>query len=323
MSKKITDDLGSLSKVQLSEEDTAALREKVKLMLSENIRGKSQIDRLLKTDKTFDNSLGNIYLYLVDSKTCDTLCPKKLLACPKERVGYSFEPYYDKDRDEILLDTYPCPYQAEKEATLHRLYPCDVKKEKIYHDYNSLLSLLREKENLSKMKDLAYLFVQANKIASSFSSEKTYAGKALYSINSENLAQDSLDVIAYIFAKSGKRVSYIDMEKLFSSFNDRDYTTRDLAEQDLERIKDVPVLLMARFDSYPRYLTTEFTESHLAPLLKARSEKGKITYLSLTSDKEPSSLVGRWLKNSRLIREAQQEAEELFPLYTIKDFDLR
>ena len=320
--KRAIDSLSSLKGVSLSEKEKDNLEEEVRRLMKKDLRGQVEVHKGLKTEATFQRSLGDIYHYLKDREICEN-CPKHLPSCPLPVKGFPYAISYEQESDTLKSYRAPCIYQQEKENSLNRIYPCDVPKESLYQNLDSFLKLLKKGENLAKIKDIATLLVDGKKKADLLKdAKKPLLGYSLYSLHSETLSNDLLKALCFLYARKGYKTSYIVISKWLASFSDKDLRVREEAKYDLQRISSLPVLFLEGFDLYPRYLSPQFNKENLLPLLKARSQGGKVTYLSLSTPLDLNDLLRSLLRGTGEEGKAEQYAS-FFPVYPIKDYDLR
>lgn len=315
-------------KVELKEEDRKNLEEKVSLLFKDDLRAEIEVSRYSEDPSTFfaspcyRNSLGDIYYYLMDRKTCRE-CPKHLLDCPLPVKGYPTALLYQKEDDSLKGVRAPCALEKEKNAALDLVYPCDVAKSSLFYSLESFYQLLSRKENLTKIQGIVRALVNAKKNADKLKeSEEPLTGSCFYSLHSQTMASDLLKAICFLYARKGIKSSYISTLKWIQAFSDRDLRTQEEAQFDLERISSIPALFLENFDQYPRYLSADFNKNVLVPLLEARNRKGKVTYLSSSVSLEPEKLLSPLLKGSGK-EGKREEYASLFPLNVLVDFDLR
>ncbi len=285
-----------------------------------DVKGLSKIRKLCQTDKTKENSLGDIYLYLEDRKIC-LECQGKLSLCPKKRPGYVLTPVYDKSLDQIRTEVLPCVYQKEIDKALSNIRPADIKRGIIYNNCQLLLDTLKKGDNLLKMKDTAKALMMTKDAINSFSKDKSNKGIVFFSKQSPEISNRLLCLTAFTGGKKGLKTSYIKADDLFLSLLDRDYYLKEKALADYDTAKNSQCLILENIEKLPRFDFSVF-DDYLLPLLKSRLEKGRITFFSLETPHTLSSTVGSYFSKSANKNEAMEISEKLAAEIKIKDLIL-
>lgn len=293
------------------------LKNEVNSLLEEDIRLKLKVNKLLKTEKTFDRSLGILYDYLKDQRRCSQ-CDHHLLSCPKEKyAGYQLDIYYDEINDSIQCNWNPCAHLLQVQETLSRIKPCDFGRKKLYLDAMKLVSCITTGNNAKKMKDVTYVISKAQKDAKNSILEK---GFALYSTTDVSLVSSSLHAIALYYATNGKKVAMIDSKSFFENLKSFRNDEKDAALKDLQRAKKADVLIFENLDQMG-YANNSLLNDYIIPLLDVREEKEKRNYCSISSPEKMNHIIyGRDLVAKD---EVNQRIAKLFDLYAIKVIDLR
>lgn len=308
-------------KVEMDPKSLECLEESVRDFLKDDIYAFSKVKSYLKTENTLSHSLGDLYSYKQDRNLCLT-CGKKLLSCPKkDKKGYQLEPYYVKEDDRVRFQYVPCSLLADMNRVLERISPCDCGTTTLVEDANSLLESLFKGDNIKKQQGLASVFVSVmNDINKK---EKLKRGLAFSTVNAtEKLSSSLLRLIAYLYARNGFHVSYINTNAYFKQLFSNNPELSYVAQKELTMLKKADVLLFENFDEIP-YLDDERTKKYLLPLFEERNKEGKLNFASLLKSKQLSSIVYRNTHLTFTKSELQKEFESLFSFVVIQDLDLR
>lgn len=260
--------------VGLAPEKEDELEDTVRQLLKEDPAALTKVQKLNRTAETFSRSVGNLYTYLQDRKTCLS-CKDGLLSCPKKRSGFRYLLSYDSERDEMALSLAPCSYQAEKERAFEKIRPMDRKGDVIFHDAMRLSDLVRNRPELRSTKK-AYLDILL--ALDQIGKEEHFT---LFAGNNEA----PLLLIrfgCYLYARNGISCAYVRMKDLFLSLTSKDWDLRRQAEEDLADACRAEALFLEGADVLP-YLSTEQADMYLYPLLKSQAGKGHVTFGSVTN----------------------------------------
>ena len=233
--------------VGLAPEKEDELEDAVRQLLKEDPAALTKVQKLNRTSETFSHSVGNLYTYLQDRKTCLS-CKDGLLSCPKKRSGFRYLLSYDSERDEMALSLAPCSYQAEKERAFEKIRPMDRKGDVIFHDAMRLSDLVRNRPELRSTKK-AYLDIL--------------------------LALDQIGKEEHFILFAGNNEAPLLLIR-FGCY------LRRQAEEDLADACRAEALFLEGADVLP-YLSTEQADMYLYPLLKSQAGKGHVTFGSVTN----------------------------------------
>lgn len=311
----------SFSSIEVDEKEIVNFSNEVKELLKDDIIALNTIRKLEKTDKTFNNSIGNVYQYIIDRENCSNC--KKLSECKKntKKIGYFISPYYDKDRDEIRLSTQECKYQKEKNQILDNIFTSILDKDKIYEKFNSLIEFLRKDNNLSLMKDTSKILFSIMKEIKDFKKDKNYIGYSFSSINNGKLIDDLLSSIAFMYARYNYSVSYFDTYDFFVRFLDKEYEIQDDIMKAFNKVNSSDVVIFKNFDLFPKF-GLETLSNHLYEFLLARENENKVTYFSTTGISLDKVVYYR-TKNTNINNECKTIINKIAKNYVIKDMDIR
>lgn len=301
--------------IENSKEAKDSLVDSISELMKQDIIGAKNIRSLLKTDSTFDKSLGTIYRYLIDRQKCLTGC-KNVLDCPNPTdKGYRYILSYDDNSDRLTLALEACPYLESVNNVLSNIEPCDISKMSIAKDSSSLVNVISKDGNYNKMRS-SYAFIKyISTDIKSYDSEKTIKSKLLYSLNDKSLGRSLLKLAAYQYAKNDHSVSYINAHLFFDNlFKYSDPSTTS----DLRKIMDVDVLILDGIDEIP-FIADDKATKFIIPLLEKRSKPGKRTY-ALIGKKVPT---GNLFYNRNYRSEITSLLDNIFEEMDIKDLDLR
>lgn len=305
------------TQLEMNQEDEASLEQSVRTLLKEDVRSLSLVRKLCKTSDTFKNSLGNLYLYLLDQKQCSE-CSKKISTCSKNRKGYQYILVYDSDRDEIKTELCECPYEREKREILSRIHPCDCSREKAYLEFNSFFSLGKKEA----MKDVIALLVKTKSIIQAYDSEKNQKGLSIISVNKPEMSKELLMATCFMCAKMGVECSYVNLGNILTCLNDRNYDVKQRALADYYEALKKKALFVEDLNNLGNF-SDSFYEEYLVPFLRKRDEKGKITFCSLSSSYPLDRIISYKLKQSENLNSSLLSCKNLFTSIIIKDFDMR
>lgn len=317
----LKEQLGGESLSLVSEENIDKLYRKVQEMLKDDLVALSEIKRLCKSEETMRNSLGSIYHYLNSRKLCDG-CRGSLSSCPQPLTGHCETLRYDEDRDQIVSYRMACRYQQDLQSTLGRITPCDRSRTELYQDMFSLVSALQRTDDFAQMKDTGKEFIRIRSAIASLKQGKTAVGASFFDINSISLPNALLASACFFAGKEGLKTVYLKTADFFNALRDFHTAERDWAEHDFTLALRADVLLLEDFTEYP-FLPIELRKKYLFPLLKARAEKGKLTYLSLSSSLPPKTIVRRALSALDCSPEGEEMIGKIAPMVTLKDIDIR
>lgn len=307
---------------KLDEKTRQAFLEKVKGMLDYSPKAKSRILPLLKDEKTFSNSVADIYLYLQDQKIC-SMCTKGLKTCPKKACGYYLCPRYDEDINAIVMDNIPCEYLKAKNRSLDLIFPCDIPSDSIYASSSKLLTQIQSRKSKNEWKDTENMVYEIVSRQRNYSKDKMNQGLVFFSIHGEEIARRLLMFAAYAFASKGIKVSYVKLDSLFFCFKDKDYQVVEMAQSDYRRLLSVPVLCLEHINQFERrFYSEEFLVRYLYPLILARNKAGMITFASLSQDKTIDALGNSWFYRMDQKAEVIDAMESMFEKKKIKDLIL-
>lgn len=291
----------------------------VKEFLKKDLKAKALVSEMIQTEKTFDNSLGYIFEYLTDRQVCLN-CKGDVNSCPKRIKGYIQSIYYEENNDVIMTKASKCSYLDSLDSNLANIYPCDCSYSQLYSDFSNLYKTLRAGDNIKKMKDTAAAFISVKKLLEVINDKSESVFKAYYSTSSASFSKAVIRMIAFLLAKNGVSVSYIEGKEFFTNlFSFRN----DIAQatfNDYKRIKNAPVLIIEGIDEIP-YLSNDNIKSFIKPLLKERQKLGKITIASLSKEKGLSYIIkGKDIIDKDILN---ARIENDFTRVIIKDLDLR
>ncbi len=302
-----------------SQKDLDLLEEKIRKMMNEDVRSLNEIRNLLATPDTFHNSLGTIYQYLCDKKTCQT-CSGRLSSCTKKSKGYQQVLFYDKDRDEIKTSQKECAYLTNILSILDRISPSDAPTFEMYQAFTFLSQLINNPESRKAYMDTAsVLFKDTIRLIHDADKKKDAKGIGYRCINSEAIQMPLLKAIAFMWAKSGYDVGFVDLKDLFYGLQSNDSSFIIPARRNHEKICSCKVLVLFNLSNL-NYLKPEVAVKYLYPILKSRCEKGKMTYFAL----EPGMKIPEFFRsrfyNTSVSEEVYHSMDNLFEARIIKDF---
>ncbi len=304
-----------------SKKDLDLLEENIRKMMKEDVRSLNEIRNLLVSTETFSNSLGTIYQYLCDKKTCQN-CPGRLSSCPKKSKGYQQVLFYDKDRDEIKTSQRECTYLKNILSILDRISPSDVPTFEMYQSFTSLSQLINNPETRKAYMDTAtVLFKETISLIHDADKKKPAKGIGYRFINSEAIQMQLLKAICFMWAKSGYDVAFVDLKDLFYGLQSNDSSFVVPARQNHGKISSCKVLFLFNLSNL-NYLKPEAAVKFLYPILKSRSEKGKVTYFSLEAGMKIPEFFRSRFYNTSLSDEVYRLMDDLFEARIIKDFGI-
>lgn len=293
---------------------------KVKELYSLDIRAKCVLSRMLKTDNTFSNSLGDIYEYMMDSKVCQK-CPGKLSKCPKNVKGYIQNPFYDKYSDEIRLSLLPCEKKAKEEEVLSRISPSYIDTRILKDEASTLLKWMDNPVNDKQLKDTKSYLSSIVRIVKNFDKEKFQQGYLFYSINSYDLSRKILLATGYLFASKGYQVSHIDLPSLFERLKYVSSDPKDDDFLDFKKACKTDCLLLEGVDRLS-YLSDEIKTKYLVKMIEERNKVGKITFFAFEKDISLASALKSMLYHQEKYGQLLEILESLALRKTIKDLPL-
>ena len=317
----LKEQLGGESISLVSEADIDKLYRKVQEMLKDDLVALSEIERLCKSEETMRNSLGSVYHYLNSRKLCEG-CQGSLSSCSQPLAGHCETLRYDEDRDQIVSYRMACSYEQELQNTLSRITPCDRSRTELYQDMVSLVCALQRTDDFAQMKDTGKEFIRIRSAIASLKQGKTAVGASFFDINSISLPNALLAFACFLAGKAGLKTVYLKTAAFFNALHDVHPVERVSAEYDFTLALSADVLLLENFTEYP-FLPIEMRKKYLFPLLKARAEKGKLTYISLSSSLPPKAIVRKALSALDLAPEGEVMIEMIAPMVTLKDIDIR
>lgn len=304
-----------------SQKDLDLLEENIRKMMREDVRSLNEIRNLLLTPETFSNSLGTIYQYLSDQKTCQN-CPGRLSSCTKKSKGYQQVLYYDKDRDEVKTKQKECPYLSNILSILDRISPTDVPTFEMYQSFTSLSQLINNPDSRKAYMDTAsVLFKETIALIHDAKKKKEAKGLGYRCINSDGIQMPLLKAICFMWAKSGYDVAFVDLKNLFYGLQSNDSSFVSPARRSHEKICSCKVLFLINLNNL-NYLKSDTAVKYLYPILKSRTEKGKVTYFALDSGMKLPEFFRSRFYNTSLSDEAYRLTEDLFEARIIKDFGI-
>ncbi len=304
-----------------SQKDLNLLEENIRKMMREDVRSLNEIRNLLRTPETFSNSLGTIYQYLCDQKTCQ-MCPGRLSSCMKKSKGYQQVLYYDKDRDEIKTMQKECPYLRNILSILDRISSLDIPTFEMYQSFTTLSQLINDPNSRKAYMDTAsVLFKETISLIHDAEKKKEAKGIGYRFINSESIQMPLLKAICFMWAKSGYDVAFVDLKDVFYGLQSNDSSFVLPARRNHEKICSCKVLFLFNLSNL-NYLKPDVAVKYLYPILKSRSEKGKVTYFALDSGMKLPEFFRSRFYNTSLYDEVYRLVEDLFEARTIKDFGI-
>lgn len=308
------------SSIKVSDDEIDKLKIEISKLFKDDIKAFATIKELEKTEKTLNNSLGNVYEYLIDRQKC--LRCKRLSECNKKsnKKGYILTPYYEKERDEIRLSFQECNYQKEKSDILNNIFTSDFNKDDIYKSFDSLLSVIQKDENYLKMKDTSKLLFSIKKDVMNFKVGKKYIGYSLSEINKGNLVNDLLSSIAFMYARYGFKISYFDTYEFFLRFLNNNFYIKEDAMTAFKKICNSDVVIFKNFDAFPKF-ELETLSPYLYEFLLSRDKIDKVTYFSSSISIE--KLIYYRTKDTKFYPECDNIISKIVKSYVIKDIDLR
>jgi hypothetical protein len=310
-----------LVNVSISSHDSSDLLDDVRSMLKNDVKSLAEVRKFIRTPQTFENSAGNIYFYLKDKEICSQ-CSGKLSLCPKKNFGYELKLVYDKERDEIKTALKECPYMKNALAILNHISPNSIPIFQPFLIFNKILNNYADPANRASMKDVSNLiFNDTLEKIHSYDANKTHLGYAIYSINSVNLSKNVMKAMAFMYAKSDFHVAYMDAKSIFENLQSRDFSVKEQTEAIYEKYCYSPILFIEDIFDLP-YMSGPFASEYLYPFLKARNEKGKITYCNLTANSSLVNFLSLKFRQTDLYDEVKELVKKIFVTKNIKDFDL-
>lgn len=304
--------------IEINEKDMAIFAKKVSGRLYADPNAKLVIDKLLKTDKTFMNSLGYISDYLRDVSYCRQ-CQKSLSRCPKNGKGWQRTPYYDPFFDEIRLSPRPCSYREENTRILDAIYPCSYPSNLIYKEACHRIDICKANSGiLAETKEALVGIISDLRIAKP-SAEG--CGSCFFASNDKAIPFSLLCVAAYFAGRAARKVAFLETKDFFFRLRSSDSLTKHNAVSDFHKACDLPVLILSEFDLYP-YGNAEFQSTYLAPLLLSRREAGKLTYFSLSKSDTLVSVIRRILRQNDGKQEILDWAENSILSVSVHDLPL-
>lgn len=324
----INNSQAKIVELEINPDDLKKLKDDVNQALSLNIRARTAVNKLLKTDKTFDNSLGDIYEYIKNLSDCNN-CSGKLFECPLKDKGYIIDIYYDEDLDRIFTKRIQCKYLLSLQPILENIKISNIDPLNIYIDSSKFLA------NLFNAKPDMYLDIKsatriiANSIKT-YSKEKENKSYAFHGISDKNISKLLLELASFNHAKAGQKVAYFDTVDLYKYINDYS-VDQEWRDDFFKTVCKVPVLCLQNFDLYPNSKTFDLyknlgininyqvAKDKLYQLLQARNKEGKVTYISLDDSKTISNKLKASFKGDERLNEIISLFNKLNNIVEIKD----
>lgn len=326
---KITDNLQSLYSIEniskekeiifceIDQKGKDNLIEYINNELNSNLKLKIEVQNLLKTENTFDNSLGNLYDYLKDKKICSS-CNKKINSCNKKQHGYYKKLVYDKRRDEIVTSVEACDVLIKLQKKLHNIYPCYRNYMEIYNTLNELLKVAIQNNNVV-MKDTASCIF---KVKGMIDKKDITTGFSLFSPSSNKLSEDLLSSLIYLFANADIKSSYLLTKEFFDDVLSFDGSISNQVYNLIPYLQKVPVLAFADFTNIPSYQGEKIIDV-LYQILEGRKENNLPVFCSLSSSYKPSAIINYKFKTVSKSKKVSLLLDDMCPILNVKDFDLR
>lgn len=265
-------------KIELDPESSNRFETQVRELLKKYPLANRAIKDLLKTEKTFNNSLGYIYEFLEDYAICNS-CENKLNLCPKKRVGFKYEPYYDEYQDIIRLNVTPCVHLKSVESILRNIDQSYENKNLIYKEGILFAKRLREYSDKSTLLTAFKRFV---KDLNALKENKTIKGQALFFINGEKIEQSFSYFLVYYAASLGIKSSLITFVDFLKDLNSEKFEDQNYMKRYVEHLKLCPFIIFENIDCFST-ISDKTMINHLIPLFQYRKNKGLLTYCTLST----------------------------------------
>ncbi|MFA6861562.1 MAG: hypothetical protein WCR56_04205 [Bacilli bacterium] len=308
------------TKIGLTPEQKNHLMSSIDSLLKTDPLNAKKINDCLETDKTYDNSLGNIYFFLDDNLYCKN-CKGQLSLCPKKAKGYYLVPEYDKYRDMILLSNQPCKLKKEEIKFLNSISPTYLNPKTIVDQSLDLYKKVTDFTSFAvKYHDTVDGVRRIGSKVLGFKEKDYNQGLVFYSINSKDISKRLLMMTAFLFAKTGKQVSYLIFSDLVKGLSNRIYNLSLPYQNDFYKALNVPVLILEGIDDLPRYgLTNSFRTEYLMTLFRKRNQKGLITFASVNEKRDLENLNYTLFSGLDCQAESKKIFASLFDSYINKD----
>ncbi len=301
--------------------DEESLKDKVRSMRTEDLRGKIEIQKYIKSQEDFDLYLGQIYLYLQSRKICSKGCQGKILACPKETKGDQVSLSFNKVTKKVSAVHGPCDYRKKEREAFDRIDPCYLSSKSIA--LSSLQSFMNDREKLSKRQDTAgaiSLFMR--KLASIDKRAEIQKGLALSSSLAIKIPKDLIRSFAYRGAKMGYSCAYLNRKDFLESFCSNNGYEVEYREEDLRKAKNAALLFIEDYEKVPGYLEQKKLSDALLSLFADRDKPKKLTFRS-TDLQSVLKKTDFLLKNCVSLEATKNHIKNILSAYEIKDLDIR
>lgn len=312
--KNLSDQLFDEDKL-LDKKDTSFLKHVVEQMMAEDLKSALEIRKRIKTDVTFERSLGFIYEYLKAKEICKN-CKGKLDLCPMQSKGANFGLLYDPDNDLIRSYRQPCEYQREREHLLERISPMDLDGRTFLSDVESF-NKIAQSDTRQYETTLKTLLTLRRDIADPSNSKMTL----IYGIKGISLPNLALRYGAYVSAKKGLKTAYVKAEYLFAGLMSHSESEYANTISDFKDIINADCVFIEDIASMP-FISLDVASSYLFQMIKNQKERGQVFYMSSSSSATLTSLIRKTLSQSVRYGEAIELVDGA-RYVTIEDVDLR
>ncbi|MFA6829532.1 MAG: hypothetical protein WCR67_02355 [Bacilli bacterium] len=302
---------------QLKETFLAQTKER----LSHNILAKKQVSPLLLTKKTFENSLGDIYLFLNDVDYCRD-CKGSLKNCLKRTPGYFQDPFYDSDIDQIMFRLVPCKYLRRKNQVISLIVPSGGMGTYIYDKAYAFFNYINDEANRKRLMDSTIAVRDIINLSRNFKTADNNTGLSFFSFNDHSHSETVLTFACFAFANKGFSSGYINLSETFDLLSSKDYDERQIGINRIEKAKNCQSLCFENFDLLQKKYGKQLFIEYLLPLLESRTGNGKINFFSMTQDKSPEAYVHYLFYGLDQMSLAQDYAKKLSKNFVIKDLSL-
>lgn len=305
---------------EVSKESEFSLKESVTKLYDEDVRSQLEIKKLLKTPNTFDNSLGELYEYLTDKKICIT-CPNSFFNCPKEYHGLTKSLYYDKERDEIRTKLDKCPKKREIETILDNIKICDCNKEDTYYNFTTIFEKLKN-DSEGLLKDTkSFFFKNIFDEVKTLKNNTYHKGYCICTPNKPTYSNDILKAIAFMFAKVGYTVGFMDAYDLYQGISDFNKNCSQFSIRQFNTFVSLDVLCIKDIDSI-KYKSEKVCEFYRS-LLNCRNKRNLITFATRCGEYPLKSFIKYKFQGDIETNEIQEKVDNIFKEKNIREEDYR
>lgn len=253
--------------VDISEAEQERFRKTVDALLEHDLRLRTKIQPLLRTERTFGHSLSAIYDFFQDQHVCRQ-CKDGLSSCPKKTAGFLLRPYYDETRDEIRVERQACPYQETLEKALRQIDPHYVEGRDLYQ---KAVRTLRAVGKNAGMKNLEWAYERALESIGRLLRGQSAQGYAFRAVNDRTLSEGLFALTCYILASKDVACAYLTFD-ILPLLGSNDFYKKNVGLSDIEKAKKAKALFFEDIDKVPRLYSREAREG-LCDLILSRDEE--------------------------------------------------